>query len=128
MPANSLFNKVMGNEMEIGNAVNGANGLVEGAALGVLVVAGALVVADDAFGVLVVAGAALGGVVVVGVATLLVVTGALVLGVDDAAPAGASPAKRPAARTTPLPIAPSCIRLIRLKMLLLLYWEKIVGT
>jgi hypothetical protein len=78
---------VMGNEMEIGKLSNGASGLLALVAT-VLVTAalGAVVVVED------------------------------VAGLEAApAPEGMNATNRPAARANPLPIAPSVVRLFRLK-------------
>jgi hypothetical protein len=50
---------------------------------------------------------------------LTLAVGMVTFGVVDAAPAGPNPTKRAAARTTPLPMAPSEVRRFRLKVLLL---------
>jgi hypothetical protein len=90
MPAISLFNNVMGSAIEIGRPSSGAKGL------------------DPAV--------VLSGVDLGTTATVELFTKEL----DAApAPAGANPAKSAAAKTTPPPIAPSVVRLFRLKVMLL---------
>jgi hypothetical protein len=101
MPPITLLSSVMGKLMEIGRPKSGASGFEP-----------AVVVAAGVDLVVVTAG--------VDLAVVVVVVAAVFAALDAApAPAGANPAKSAAARTTPPPMAPSVVRLFRLKMVLL---------
>jgi hypothetical protein len=126
----SLASKVIGSEIEIGSAVNGARGLVfdvdalvaRGVEVTWLVVFGVDDTDDATLGVddtEVGDGTGMEGTVTFG-AVAVVGVGVATLGADDEAPAGTKPTKSAAARATPLPTAPSVVRRFRLKALLLL--------